>query len=243
MTEIKKTKDYSIFNYHESNRTIDPANLKRIISSIKTLNLLEFRPILVDKQMHIIDGQHRFEAAKQLGLEVYYQVNKDATHEDIVLLNANQKRWTVENYADYYASRGNEHYQKLKDFAEKRNLPVASTLTLVRTGNEHSYKKFRYGGFKFLEEEEIQLIDDLLDKVTKSKETMSRYIIANSKCIKSRKLTSALLQLLKNPGCDFDTFISKLTYKADAIKPCSDTYAYYCMLRDIYNWKNQNPIE
>ena len=35
--------------------------------------------------MYVIDGQHRLEAAKNLGVAIYYQINKNSKDEDIVL--------------------------------------------------------------------------------------------------------------------------------------------------------------
>jgi len=80
MPEVIKTKDYSIFKKHESNRGIDQNNLKKIVNSIKAEDLLAFRPILVDAQMRVIDGQHRLEAARLLDLDVYYQRKEEAIH-------------------------------------------------------------------------------------------------------------------------------------------------------------------
>jgi hypothetical protein len=243
MSEINKTKDYSLFKKHESNRPICPANLKKLIGSIKALNLLEFRPVLVDSQMRIIDGQHRLEAAKLLEIEVFYQINEDASHEDIVLLNTNQKRWLIDDYVNYYTSRGNQEYVKFKEYAKKRNIPLTDLMSLFKASNNHGYSTFRNGSFKFQEGEVLAETDAILDKLDKAKEIMSRYVLVHTKCIHSKKMSQALLNFIKNPQLDFDTFISKITYKADSIKPCVDTYSYYCMLRDIYNWKNSNPIE
>ena len=35
------------------------------------------RPIVVNKKMEVMDGQHRLMAAKQLGVEIYYQEEKN----------------------------------------------------------------------------------------------------------------------------------------------------------------------
>lgn len=71
---MKETKDYNIFKKHPNNREIFHANLEKIKRSIQIKNLLEYRPIIVDKKMQVIDGQHRLEAARQLGVPIYYQM-------------------------------------------------------------------------------------------------------------------------------------------------------------------------
>ncbi len=120
MAKIQSTKDYDMFKKHENNRDIDSGNLRRIMASIQTQNMLEFRPILVDSKMRIIDGQHRLEAAKKLDVEVFYQINEESSHEDIALLNSAQKRWYTQDYMNYYASLGKSAYAKLLDYSKKK---------------------------------------------------------------------------------------------------------------------------
>ena len=116
---ILETSDYSIFQKHSSNRNIDKSNLNKIINSIKARNLLYLRPIIVNKNFEIIDGQHRLEAAKYLELPVFYQIQPEAVDEDIILLNDNMKRWTIDDYLNYYLSKGNIEYTKLNEFIKK----------------------------------------------------------------------------------------------------------------------------
>ena len=60
---LEKTKNYEIFKIMDCNRELSAANLQKLIGSIKSRNLLEFRPIIVNSKMEIIDGQHRLAAA------------------------------------------------------------------------------------------------------------------------------------------------------------------------------------
>lgn len=243
MTKLIKTTDYSIFKKHMNNRQIDALNLKKIIHSIKTQNMLEFRPILVDEDMCVIDGQHRLEAAKQLNIPVYYQMNEKASHEDIVLLNSHQKIWTTEEYISYYISRGNQEYKRLQDYAIKRKMGVAAVLSLCRGDRKVNAQTLKKGTFKFFDSESLAFVDSLLDKIEKINELLIRYVIVDNKFLNSTRFKNGLLAFLKNPQVDFDIFLEKLTCKADQLRQCSDVYTYYCMLRDVYNWKNPNPVE
>lgn len=242
MTKLNKTSDYSMFKKHENNRAIDPLNLKKIINSLKIQNLLEFRPILVDSSYAIIDGQHRLEAAKSLGLEVWYQVNEESTHEDIVLLNSNQKKWLLDDYINYYISRGNLEYKKLRDYAVQKGMHVAEVLSMTKGRRSEQASAVKDGGYKFPNEEELSAMNVSLDKLADTIRVLEKYILSNKKFIGGRNFKRAALAFLRNPDVDFQTFLSKITLKADAVKACTDTYAYYNMLKDIYNWKNHNPI-
>lgn len=243
MTQIKKTFDYDLFKKHHSNREISSVNLKRITASIKAQNMLQFRPILVDSEMRVIDGQHRLEAAKDLGVEVYYQIDDSDEPEKIILLNANQKKWGIEDYCNYHISQGNENYEKLRRFCKEKGVNVATAIrSFGRKCGGDTALEFKSGKFKFFDAEEVKFIESMLMKKKVVMEAMLKYILKYDHCIKSVKMESALFALLKNPDFNHLTFISKLAYKADAIRPCADKMGYYNMLRDIYNWKNQNPV-
>ena len=84
---IQKTKDYEMFKFRDDNRPLSQPHLKALIDSIKSKNLLEMRPIQVNAQFEVIDGQHRIAAAKALGVDIYYQVEESLNPEDIIRLN------------------------------------------------------------------------------------------------------------------------------------------------------------
>ena len=88
---IKETSDYDIFKKHVHNRPLVEGNILKILKSIQFKNLLKYRPILIDKDYRVIDGQHRLEAAKRLCISVFYEMKTDVEHVDIKLLNDNQK--------------------------------------------------------------------------------------------------------------------------------------------------------
>lgn len=243
MSEIKKTKDFSMFKKHENNREIDQGNLRRIKSSINITNLLKYRPILVDAQMRIIDGQHRLEAAKALGLEIYYQVQADAYHEHIVLLNTNQKNWQIEDYVNYYISRGNKEYLFLKEFAQENDIRLSTAFKLLKNHNEGDRKKFKEGKLEFSKDEKYSEVKEALQSSVIIIDKCKNYLVSNPLFLNSIKFKKALVQFLLNKEVDFNIFVNKITYKAQSIHPCASIVEYTLMLGEIYNWKNQNPIE
>lgn len=244
MSKIEKTSDYSIFKKHENNRALSEININSLVFSIKSQNLLAFRPILVNERMEVIDGQHRLEAAKRLQLEIFYQIKKDSCHEDIVLLNNNQKQWEFIDYLNYYCSLGNPEYIKLRDFIKQRNLLAREAKNLLaRTFGGFLYRKFRNGIFKFFSKEEVDQVDLLISNVKSILDDIRRYLPSSPPFIDSYRLRTALMSIIKNPQCNFEVLRSKIAYKADSLRACATSEGYYSMLRDIYNWKNSNPIE
>lgn len=129
--ELLKTKDYSIFKFILSNREVDVNHVKRLAKSIQRNNLLYIRPLICNEEMMLIDGQHRLEAAKSIGAEVYYMKIKGLTKADIAVLNSAQKNWTRADFVNFYALEGNEHYKMLAAWMDKYYWLPASCIIQV----------------------------------------------------------------------------------------------------------------
>jgi ParB-like nuclease domain len=243
MSEIQKTKNYDQFKFLECNRKISEAHLKWLVFSIQAQNMLKFRPILVDSDMNVIDGQHRLEAAKRLNTEIFYQVNKKAEISDIMLINAGQKRWKREDYIHYYASLGNENYIKLREYIAKEKRPPTVVIKLIGCESGTMGDRLKMGTFVFPNQEVIDQYENKKKNVDRLLETMKRYVIVNNKFLDSNRLLMALVAFLTDPRVDVEILIHKLTLKSDAIKPCIDAGGYYAMVKNIYNWKNQDPLD
>lgn len=240
---IKKTNDYSILKKHISNRELDRDNLARIKASLSFKNMLNVRPILVNKQMEIIDGNHRFAAAKELGIEIYYMIQDDSKDEDIVLLNTNQKPWNVYAYLNYYCSRNNPNYVRLKNFMEKMDIKdIYYPLSLLGNDSGVNLKQFKQGKFVFSQDTSdlqnsllyIRKIQAVLDKVMVGK---------NRSFYKSSRFVRSLGVLSRRENFDYPTLIKKLEGRLEAVYVCYSVPGYIEMLKKIYNWKNSNSIE
>ncbi len=237
---VSTTKDYSIFKIHPSNRPIDENNLKKIVDSIRSKNLLQFRPIVVNTKMEIIDGQHRLAAAKILDIEVYYTISRDSDANDIILLNVNQKKWAIDDYVHYYISIGNENYIKFSKFKQNEKIDSRQTLRLMGKSGSSSLKVFREGKFQFPEDEKVDFLkikiseyDDIIDTIKTTK------IGGNLICARAG-FKEALLEMIKSQEFETELFKHKLSFNIDKIRICSTREGYLGMLRDIYNWKNRN---
>jgi len=70
--KILITYDYEIFKRMRGNRILNNSHVKNLVKSMKEKYLPQ--PILVNKDMEIIDGQHRFAAAEELNLPIHYLI-------------------------------------------------------------------------------------------------------------------------------------------------------------------------
>ena len=111
--EILRTRNYDQFNFKKENREI---NYNKVLS-LKSKLLEDGRqimPIICNTKKEIIDGQHRFEALKELNWDVMYYIDESVTSKDLISINNTQKNWGMADYVHYYASLGNESYMKLE---------------------------------------------------------------------------------------------------------------------------------
>lgn len=148
---IKSTKNYDLFKFTPDNRNaICASHVSVLIDSIQNANLLSLRPILVNGNMEVIDGQHRLLAAKKLGLEIYYEIKTDLPADVILKINTS-KNWVTADYLNYFCNHNYPEYLKLKEFIKKNNLTLKIGLNICLGKSHQSYAKFRSGELVFPE--------------------------------------------------------------------------------------------
>lgn len=238
-----KTKDFSIFKKHASNRQLDNANVRRIKNSIQARNMLELKPIVVNEKMEIIDGQHRLEAAKQLDVDIWYSICSECQDEDIILLNVNHKNWVLSDYLNYHLSNNKLDYIKFKEFMIKEKQDCKDAMKTLGIVSRPGITSFKSGSFKFPENEQMTHIMHSLHNFKCILEIIALNKIQGSLITARAKFRSALLDLLRNDDLDFEVFKNKILINLDKIRICSGYSSYMQMFKDIYNWKNKNRID
>jgi hypothetical protein len=235
---IKKTTDYTLFTLRPDNRNgINQSHVKRLAESIKQRNLLEYRPISVNASHEIIDGQHRFLAAKQLGVEIYYEINQDLVAEDIIILN-NSKSWGIGDYMNYYCKNGYDHYIKLKNFSVSNGLSLKVALTLLVGQSKKKAKDFREGEFKFIGGEYEKHMDDCWQTIDLIKR-LNGYSYYTSTC----RFWQSLIKLITSAGFDKEKWFRNLEKMSEQFGPRATADDYLKLLQRVYNWRNENKIQ
>ena len=131
---IKVTKDYGLFELHEHNRDIRKGNVKEIKKSMRIHGFRKSDAIHVQRtpsgKYKIMRGHHRFVAAKELGMPIFYIVDNiefDITKEE----GKYNTKWTGLEHVKAYAKQGNKEYMFLIDFAEANKIPVSVAAFLL----------------------------------------------------------------------------------------------------------------
>lgn len=226
MVKINKTKNYSLFKSIPGNRAIKPSNLSALKRAMAEKNMLEYRPVLVNENMEVVDGQHRLEAAQSINDFVYYIVAHGLGLKEVQTLNSISKNWTLMDYIDSYCERGYKDYLYLKKFIEVYDIPVSVSIYLVGGWNrgsgidaDHTHL-FKNGKFQAKFKDRAVKTGEFLKSIA-SKETHYR----------SRTFIFTIRDIIVNKECDekrllrvLDKGISKSLTKAEYLQKIQDAY-------------------
>ena len=126
-----KTKNYSKFVFSKENREIKTKTVLAIKESMTRFGFIPGRPVLITKEWLIVDGQHRFLAARDLGIEVEFEILEGDHIDQMILLNSTQSNWSLEDYINSYANQNIDCYRRLLKFKEKYELNLSSAINIL----------------------------------------------------------------------------------------------------------------
>ena len=225
---VDVTRDYDAFSFLKGNRPVDEKHVRKLVESMKQEYLQ--RPIDVNENFEIIDGQHRFTAIKELGLPLFYIVRKGWSMKQVQVANSNNKGWTVADVIDSQCELGNIEYKRIKKFSEKYKISHQFSYSLLNPAIDGT--RIKKGLF------EVGDIE-IADKTAKYIKHISK--IVNFNCFR-RPFVHAFRKLAENKNFDFDIFVKKLEYQSDRLKPCIDVKSQIELIEEIYNYRNQNKV-
>lgn len=236
--EILSTTNYELFKLSESNRAkgVTESHVMRLIFSIEKKNLLYLRPIVVDKDYTIIDGQHRFEACKRLKIPVYYTMGSDLSLDDVIAFNAITKPWTSADYLHFFVKQGLPEYVKLDAFIKKSGMTISTLLSAVSADKGEEHKVFKEGKFKFDEE----LVMPIIDIIHRTVDMI--YNDQKLNHIKTGKALKAMIWLFNQPEFNEEKWFFNLQRHTSKIFPRTNTMDYKKIFVGVFNWRNQHKI-
>lgn len=163
---VQKTTDYKKFRYISSNRSIVKRHVQMLVESFdKNPKLIATRPVLVNDDYEVIDGQHRLQACEALQIPVHYIVAPGLDIATAQLMNALQRPWTILDYANSYSLSGNENYRKFLNYLDEYKLPATVLMIFMHGRQAHKlHRDFRGGLFTISEDRDrIQEQLDMLE--------------------------------------------------------------------------------
>lgn len=242
--EIKYTNDLDKFVIMKENREVNQSHVKKLMDAINQNNLLKFNPILVDRHMRVLDGQHRLMAVKELKKGIYYIVCDEEPEETMVLLNTTSKNWSMLDYCNHWSKRGRKSYEMIGDLARSSNIGVGTILGIIsKISNEikpeiettslrpANFKKGLTSFSPFL----MPKITHFLSFVVRVKEYLD--------FTPSRDFIVALYNATRHPEWDSQRFLKVLSKGNVKIEKCSNSREYAYQIEAVYNHRKVHRIK
>ena len=222
--------EYYNLKFIESNRKANNQNVNKLIKSIQDNNLLHAAPIIVqvssNNDLQIIDGQHRYLAAKYLRVPIYIHILSDAKyniHSSHIMssLNSNQKNWGLGDFAHHYANCYNsELSEKYSDYLDIYNTffngPNGPGIThgllicitenkTTKFSNNIEFKKGKLNWDHSIK----QNIYNIYNKFNEIKELTSKPTLTKQ-TLKKQQFQYAILTALNNEFFNYKLFLKNL---------------------------------
>lgn len=241
MPIIASTTNYSQFKYIPGNRPFSAVG--NLLDSIRKNNKLEYHPIHVDKNMYIIDGQHRLACAQHLGVPIYYVVDPYANIQDIANLNANMRAWTSREFTHLYASQNYEDYIFIEEMKNKYKFDYYFTIQACCVTKDMKIEKKRSTLIKEYKTGNLRLRGDkakLDEELGKLKEILeySKQNLMYKFC--NVNFQHALLHVIRAEKYDHKNMLNKINENVDEFRSLfssKDRRFIHDALRKIYNKK------
>ena len=237
--------DYSQFKSLPGNRAIRAGHVEALVKAIEEKDMTKVRPILVNEKLEIVDGQHRFEACKQLGLKIYYQIQKGATSFDAAALNAIQKAWTDSNYMDHLLCHDDPVMVSLRKFLSEHGLPNSVLITCITSdARSRTWSKNMKAGKldpKMWENPEIiERIERWKEFVAVVEPTLRLPVTKHF--LYHTSMVAALIRFMCLLGCRWEQFMSNIQ-QGCAVRPCRTVEQYMEMFVDIHNYRQKDRLQ
>ena len=179
--EAKEKNKVTLLDY---NRPVNRILVNKLKDSMKKYGILSAITVYENgKERLVVDGQHRWTAASELGLTIpAISISWDAM-DAIVEMNTIQVNWELENFVDFYSAHKHpevsQAYSLLKD--KKEQYPELSYSSLSKIfGAPHSGALFKKGRWRVTNEERgdslVSQLNDLVEYVPAA--TSARFIHA-----------------------------------------------------------------
>lgn len=232
---IRETTVYDHFKYSPDQRDIKVSHVKDIMESMGVWGFLPSKPLQVyqeGKKFVIVDGHHRFVAAKNLQIPILFVVEAKSHLESIGSVNGVQRKWVLANFVNMYAKRGLADYKELLEYFNL-GIPFSTAASFLsgyssqgssKNGNK-SNKSIINGTFKVLYRDKIEMIASFLRENGRQNTAYN-----------SRNFISAFELLTRVPEFEFSKLAGKLVNNPKTLTKTATTDQMLDQIEEIYNY-------
>lgn len=237
---VQSTKEYDQFKLLSANRQIDDSHVRTLKMSF--MNGYILNPIVVNEKNEIIDGQHRYFAARELGLPIYYIEVPGLNIKDCIRLNLKQVNWKERDFVDCYAAQGDSNYIRLQNVMNAWNVSVRTPLYVchrsARMGATAEAPKgkmpLKDGNLSF-SERDVAVFTEKYPKIVDVARALDTPVTAI--------FILAMTKALENTEYNHDKMIANAeNYGADLWKKRVDVKGTMEELSNVYNFRTRREV-
>lgn len=222
---FNKTRDYKKFRVLKGNRRIQDAHVARLMEAFtEDASISSYNPILINEKWEIIDGQHRYEALKQLDLPVYYMMQPGLDISDTIDLNTGKKSWRPDDYAYSFMEQGKDQYETYLWFKDEYGLNHDVLMRYLSLDAHMTTRLFKEGQFVVPDADESEELCNAL-------QLMAPYYNRWN----NRSFALGFFYLWTAPDYDHDKMLRQLQSHRNAITDRGTPAQYLEMLEKVYN--------
>lgn len=227
--KIYQSSDYSLLKNINSNRMISPTNYNKLVRSMQEEVLV--MPICVNENMEIIDGQHRYLAAKELGKPFYFYIQEGYKEEQMKRANLVSSNWNKNDFLNMYINQDHPIYKKIKELMDEYGIVISDMIKIIASIREDNYRE---AGLAF-EEGTLVITDaDFMD-IQSFLECLS--LFKDFKQYNRSKFISAYLELYFHASYDHNQMKEKYKKRASQLVPQLTRDGYLTLLANkIYSF-------
>ena len=224
MHVVYGTTDYERFSFIKGNRGISESQVNAIVNNIvNDTDLLRYKPIMVNRNMGVLDGQHRLLAAQKAGVTIWWNPAPD----DINLLTIanlnNGNKWSPKNFVSLYAASNKKAYILFRKFYSDYKLSTSTALLLF---GRQTMRSLREGT---LHANDLLMYEEFAEALT----DVRKYVYF----AKFNRFADAFTRIYTHPEYDHKRMLTKLKQRKDAIIRMATVEDHMRMLEEIYNHK------
>jgi hypothetical protein len=233
MTMINCTTDYQMFYRGNGNRPLDVGQHGKLQVSMQQYGFLQCFPIVcsrdADGSLVVKDGQHRLAFAELLGLPVYWV--EESVPFDVAMVNNGQRPWKLRDYAEFFASHGNQDYRQAINFASAYDIPLSAAFAML--AGKMSFRQvrdaFQSGEFAIGDRRWAHRVAGTHLRMT-----------TLSSALNSVRFLEACMAACRVPEFDEERLLRNAKQCRERLVPYSTRNAYLDMLEDIYNFRRSS---
>lgn len=230
---LQFTKNYDMFELKEDNRDVnDNAHIKALMGSMERNGFLKSGAISVKNNGNkyvVLDGQHRLEAARRLGITLWYTVDDEIPEGALPDLQI-AKKWLPKDYLKHWLVKGIKPYTKIDEIHRHYTKVSITTIVLLLEGSMNSAgsrTRFEAGGTK------IAHLDKALKTLQYAEELFKLY---KHEWLWGRTFLTSFTQILNIEGYDQKILLQRLKHRSEEFRQMLTEEGYYKMIGGIYNY-------